>query len=107
MHEKRIRETATRHEGLLEKMQRAYSIITKLRLKKVDTGRQDLQEIVSDLTDDYNVAFEEEHPFQYSMLELIDELKDTNVIIDDRHRKQEYHFLADFLEVIDEKKSYL
>lgn len=63
--------------------------------------------MVEDLTDEYNMAFAEEHPFQYTVLELIDELKDTAVIIDDRKRKQEYHFLADFLEIIDDKKSYL
>ena len=88
-------------------MQQAYVTITKLRLKKIDTNREDLEEVVEQLTDEYNMAFAEEHPFQYSVLELIDELKDTSVIIDDRKKKQDYHFMCDFLEIIDDKKSYL
>ena len=88
-------------------MQQAYVIITKLRLKKVECKREDLDEITQELLEEYNVASDREHPFQYSLLELIDELKDTSVVIDDRKRKQEYHFLADFLEIIDDKKSYL
>lgn len=107
MNEKKVREAVARHEGVLEKMQKAYSIITKLRLKKIDTNAIHLNEIVEELTEEYNMAFAEEHPFQYSVLELIDELKDTAVVIDDRKRKQEYHFLADFLEIIGDKKSYL
>jgi len=107
MNEKKLRDAVYRHERILEMMQNAYMIITKLRLKKVGTSKEHLQEIVEELTDEYNLAFNEEHPFQYSVLELIDELKDTAVIIEDRHGKQEYHFLADFLEIIDDKKSYL
>ena len=105
--EKVIRSAVARHGRILEMMQQAYIIITKLRLKKVECKKDHLEEIVKELTDEYNIAFEEEHPFQYSVLELIDELKDTAVVIDDRKRKQEYHFLADFLEIIDDKKSYL
>eukprot|EP00345_Euplotes_harpa_P018285 CAMPEP_0168347450 /NCGR_PEP_ID=MMETSP0213-20121227/19010_1 /TAXON_ID=151035 /ORGANISM="Euplotes harpa, Strain FSP1.4" /LENGTH=63 /DNA_ID=CAMNT_0008356567 /DNA_START=1375 /DNA_END=1566 /DNA_ORIENTATION=+ len=63
--------------------------------------------MVEELTETYNKAFEKEHPFQYTVLELIDELKDTSTIINDRKQKQDYHFLADFLEIIDDKKSYL
>lgn len=107
MNIKRIRDTVYRHERILEMMQQAFTIITKLRLKKVDTKKENLEEIVELLTDEYNLAFAEEHPFQYSVLELIDELKDTAVVIDDRKQKQEYHFMADFLEIIDDKKSYL
>mmetsp|Transcript_38256 Transcript_38256/g.37769 ORF Transcript_38256/g.37769 Transcript_38256/m.37769 type:complete len:277 (-) Transcript_38256:36-866(-) len=107
LNENVIKNVVARHGRILEMMQQAYTIITKLRLKKVECKREDLEEIVQELTDEYNIAFEEEHPFQFSVLELIDELKDTSVVIDDRKRKQEYHFLADFLEIIDEKKSYL
>lgn len=107
MHIKYLRSVVYRHEGILEMMQNAYTIITKLRLKKVDTSREDLEGLVERLTDEYNMVFADEHPFQYSVLELIDELKDTAVIIDDRKKKQDYHFLADFLQIIDEKKSYL
>lgn len=104
---KKIKEIVYTHEKILEMMQEAFSVITKLRLKKVETNKEDLERIVDELTDEYNRAFVDEHPFQYWLLELIDELKDTAVVIDDRKGKQEYHFLADFLEVIDDKKSYL
>mmetsp|Transcript_12226 Transcript_12226/g.10837 ORF Transcript_12226/g.10837 Transcript_12226/m.10837 type:complete len:329 (+) Transcript_12226:690-1676(+) len=107
MNEKVLKSVVLRHETILEMMQNAYSIITKLRLKKVEAKKLHLEEIVEELTEEYNNAFADVHPFQYSVLELIDELKDTAVIIDDRKRKQEYHFLADFLEIIDDKKSYL
>jgi hypothetical protein len=107
MNTKFMEDVIAGHERILEMMQQAFTVITKLRLKKVDTNRASLEEIVEDLTDEYNKAFGEEHPFQYTVLELIDELKDTAVVIDDRKKKQEYHFLADFLEIIDDKKSYL
>lgn len=107
MHKKYLRSVVYRHESILEMMQAAYMVITKLRLKKTDAKREDLAEIVTRLTDEYNMAFNEEHPFQYSVLELIDELQDTSVVIDDRKKAQDYHFLANFLQIIDEKKSYL
>jgi len=107
MHIKYLRLTVYRHERILEMMQAAYTVITKLRLKKTDTSREQIQEIVNELTDEYNMAFSEEHPFQYSVIELIDELKDTSVIIDDRKKAQDYFYMADFLQIIDEKKSYL
>lgn len=107
MHVKYLRSVVYRHERILEMMQSAYSMITKLRLKKVGTKPSDLQDLVAELTDEYNVAFGEEHPFQFTVLELIDELKDTAVVIDDRKQTQDYFFMADFLQIIDEKKSYL
>ena len=107
MNSKVIFDTVARYENILEIMQEAFAVITKLRLKKIDTNKENLQHSVERLTEEYNKAFEGEHPFQYSILELIDELKDTAVVIDDRKRKQEYHFMADFLEIIDDKKSYL
>jgi hypothetical protein len=107
MNVKYLRDVVSRHERILEMMQEAYGVITKLRLKKTDCNKDNLAEVIETLTDEYNVAFSEEHPFQYSILELIDELKDTSTIIDDRERKQEYNFMCDFLEIIEEKKSYV
>mmetsp|Transcript_32381 Transcript_32381/g.36917 ORF Transcript_32381/g.36917 Transcript_32381/m.36917 type:complete len:132 (-) Transcript_32381:13-408(-) len=107
MHAKLLREVVSSCGNILEMMQNSFTVITKLRLKKIGITKQDLENMVEELTETYNKAFEKEHPFQYTVLELIDELKDTSTIINDRKQKQDYHFLADFLEIIDDKKSYL
>ena len=59
------------------------------------------------LTEEYNQVFDDEHPFQHSVLEVIDELKDTIRIVKMRERKQEVNFMSEFLSIIDERKTYL
>ena len=101
-----VRNSVIGYEDILNLMQKGFVIISKLRLKKSDTEMRDMVKIVNLLTDEYNNLVGD-HPFQYSVLEVIDELKDTQRIIKMRERSQEVNFMSEFLSIIDERKSYL
>ena len=58
-----VRKTCIGYERILDIMQQAFVCISKLRMKKSDTEYRNIQEIIDLLTEEYNVVFEEAHPF--------------------------------------------
>jgi hypothetical protein len=58
-----LRRTCIGYERILDLMQQAFMLISKLRFKKSDTEYRDVQKIIDLLTEEYNACFEESHPF--------------------------------------------
>lgn len=102
-----VRKTCIGYERILDIMQQAFVTISKIRMKKSDTEYRNIQEAIDSLTEEYNVCFEDAHPFQYSVLEVIDELKDTQRIVYMRERHQEVNFMSEFLALIYGRKTFV
>jgi hypothetical protein len=63
MNPKVLFDAVSGYSDILELMQQAFVLITKLRLKKSDTEHRDIERIIDELTAEYNQCFEKAHPF--------------------------------------------
>ena len=82
--------------------------VCKMRIKVKIDNKEEIERQIEELTEEYNAISKIEHPLQHFLLEIVDELKETKEVVENRGEEHyRVSYWSEFSDIVKNKVSVL